>query len=196
MRATITRYVIPILAVLLVGYGWLKAHDAQVRAEALAQARADSMRVALARIDSLAYQYHADSVAYVRERDSLLAITDEYGGRAASLRERNRELADRLDAALAEADDPFLTAAVDTLRREAAACDTALTACRTANVVTLGRLAVADSLVGELEPANVRLTELWQDAERRAHPGFVKTLIRTLPYLAVAFAGGLVIGQL
>lgn len=195
MKFTTTATIIATALAVALGFGWMRAHDARVRADALAQARADSMRTALAAIDSLAFRYRADSVAYVRERDSLLAVTDEYGGRAATLRERNRQLATRLDSALAATGDPFVIAAVDTLRAEAAACDTALTACRTANVVTLGRLAVADSLVQELEPANARLVELWQDAEKRAHPSLFTRILRSLPYMAVAFVAGFSVGS-
>ena len=183
------------LALLLVGWLWLREHDARVREAAAAQRSQDSLVAAVAAVRAEAATRHtADSLATlraVRERDAALAraraeavrTADSLGkllvGLAAAAPDTLRPLLYRI---LAE-----WTAHLDADLQERSAADSAI-AERDARYVALEATYAAD-----LAAVNRQLDEALRQlraANARARPGLLRRAVMILPWAAGAYAAG------
>ena len=122
-----TKWLSPGLIILVLGvaFGWLKSHDAAIRAQALAEARADSLAVAMA-------QHEADWAEFDSLRAVLLDSVATLEGQAgrlyatlASARQTAQARTDAVDSLLARAPDTVrivVGQAIDALEAENEAC--------------------------------------------------------------------------
>jgi hypothetical protein len=184
-----------ILGLLAVGFLWLRAHDARVKADALADARADSIQVAY----ELLEQVHAerDSINALRElekaelRDSMTTQrTRMYRSQASAA-----ELRDSVQALLAadcQVPENLFVALVDNLSAGLEACDEALGNCDEITEVQGLQLVARDSTIAELTEGRQSLVHELGVANRRANPGFFKRLEMSFPFVAF-FTGALAV---
>jgi hypothetical protein len=168
-----TKYLTPstILALIVVGWFWLQARDARIRAETLAEARADSLQAALVVGDSLVGELLERDTALKRQADSLTVRLDAERAAFTRLRIRNQAQSGKLDSLLAALPDSSpLPALVDTLQAEAQACHSALGACDSVRVILLARVALRDSIIAVRDTALATTREFWEEAEQRSRP--------------------------
>jgi hypothetical protein len=158
------------VAVVLLG-GWLRSHDAGVRALALAQEHAKALE---SRLDSsqrlvthlgearaqLAARVRLDSLGALRDRavhDSLRRVASA-----------GTHLVDSLLVSLP--DTAPVHRALVAERAAGAACEVAISSCERERATLRASLANADSARAVLEPLVPQLRSAWQAAERRARP--------------------------
>ena len=182
-----------LVVALLIGFAWLKAHDGQIRANALAEARADSLRMALATGDSIRGLLQAkalalDSLKQAQARHYLISknITRTAQARADST-------AAVLDSVLVSLPDSApLAIAIVNERVAGQSCRYALASCDSLGVLLTHEVANRDSVIAILEPAQQRLRAMWAAAEKRSRPGFFGRLRIGLPFAAA----GVIVGAL
>lgn len=147
---------------------WIKAHDAQVRNGALAEARADSMRTVLATGDSLRGALQVNALAldslkrtqaqhYQRDR-AVLAVADRR-------MDSTRTVLDSLLRSLP--DTAPVAIAITNERIAGASCKLALGAADSLITLCGAELANRDSVIAILGPSIMRLRTLWEQAEKR-----------------------------
>jgi len=169
------KYITPtsVLLVFVVGFLWLKAYDAGVRDRALAEARYDSIQAITKTSDSL--------VVELTDRDAeLLARQDTVERVVIMTRTEYQTLIDTLTIR-------------DTVTQYVInACNAALSACDSLNIVYLSRLALKDSVLtaqGEaLDAVRVALKE-------QRHDPWHRKVTRTAPYVLGAFLLGYAFGK-
>jgi len=182
-----------LVVALLIGFAWLRAHDGQIRANALAQVRADSLALVLdsvaardgrlARADSqLAQHEAADRTRLAASRAALVVAS-----------RRADSTGHRLDSVLqALPDTAPLAIAITDERRLRVSCTVALEDCGALNLTLTARTDTLAAVIAELRPALERTKELWQAAEQRSRPGFFGRLRIGLPFAAA----GVIVGAL
>ena len=188
------------LVLVLVGWLWLREHDARVREAAAAQRSQDSLVAAVAAVRAeAAVRYTADSLAAqraVRERDAALARARADAARTA---DSLGKLLVGLAAAAPESLQPLIdrmladwTAHLDADLQERAAADSAL-AERDARYVGLEGAYAADlaAVQRQLDEALAQLAR----ANARAAPGLLRRVWGALPWIGGAAAGGYVVGR-
>jgi len=182
-----------LVVALLIGFAWLKAHDGQIRANALAEARGDSLRRELATGDSIRGLLQAkalalDSLKQAQARHYLISknITRTAQARADST-------AAVLDSVLVSLPDSApLAIAIVNERVAGQSCRYALASCDSLGVLLTHEVANRDSVIAILEPAQQRLRAMWAAAEKRSRPGFFGRLRIGLPFAAA----GVIVGAL
>jgi hypothetical protein len=192
MKALALRYA-PWLAAALIGFAWFRAHDAKVRADAVAQVRGDSLKAALAVGDSIRGALQVKALAL----DSLKRVANvryvAQRGALAQAQSRADSTASVLDSVLASLPDTAqLHIAITNERQAGAACSVALSGCDSLRVLLTAEVANRDSAIAVLEPSLESTRRLWAAAEKRASPGFFGKLRAGLPWVA----GGLIVGAL
>ena len=172
-----------VIVVAGLGMGWCADRDARIAREARAQAALDSARLA-----------NAEQVRQIAQLDSAMAHAQQ--AHEAELEENRTRLhrAERRRLELPPEAPPETV--IVYLEEEVAACNAALGNCDSVNVVLEGRLALSQENADTLSQRLGETIERWRDAERRASPGFFKTLWRSLPYMAAAFGAGVIAGGL
>jgi len=147
-------------------------------AEALAEARRDSIEVAFSRSDSLINEL-------LLERDRAQAVSVQRDSAYAAIRTRWRTVYDTLTIH-------------DTVEVRAALefCDSALTACDSVVSAQRVELGIQDTIIRSLRPALVEARELWREAEDRARDrpwglGVTCGLIAGQPGVGLGCAGGI-----
>lgn len=185
---------LPYAVVALVAFGWFKAHDAKVRADALADARRDSLTSALdsagrltdrltSRDSALAVHEAADRQRAAASRSQLAAATAKRDSTAAVL--------DSVLASLPETAP--LSIAITNERQAGAACRLALTDCEALGLTLTARAAVLDSTVNVLEPALASTRRMWEAAERARHQSIFGKLRIALPFMGATALGVLLL---
>jgi len=174
-----------LVVALLIGFAWLKAHDGQVRANALAEARADSLALVLdsvaardtrlARADSqLARHEAADRARLAASRAALAVASRRADSTGQVLDSVLRVLPDTAPLAIAITDE----------RRLRVSCTVAVEDCGALNLTLTARTDTLEASIAELRPALERTKEMWQQAEQRSRPGFLGRLRIALPWMA------------
>jgi hypothetical protein len=159
------------LALIVVGWFWLQARDARIRADTLAEARADSLTAALVAGDSLVGVLSQRDTLLKNQGDSLTVRLEAERARMNHIMQRNRQYSVALDSLLAALPDSSpLPALVDTLKAETQACHSALGACDSVRVILLARVALRDSIIAVRDTALATTREFWQEAEQRSRP--------------------------
>ena len=192
MRVT-TGNIVALATIAAIGFGWARAHDAKVRADALAEARADSLHAALATGDSIRGLLQAKALAldslkqaqarhYERDRVTLAAADRRVDSTRSVLDSLLRSLPDTAPLAIAITNE----------RIAGASCRLALASCDSLGVLLTHEVANRDSVIAILEPAQQRLRAMWEQAEKRSRPGFFGRLRIGLPFAAA----GLILGVL
>ena len=182
-----------LVVALLIGFAWLKAHDGQIRANALAEARGDSLRRELATGDSIRGLLQAkalalDSLKQAQARHYLISknITRTAQARADST-------AAVLDSVLVSLPDTApLAIAIVNERVAGQSCRYALASCDSLGVLLTHEVANRDSVIAILEPAQQRLRAMWAAAEKRSRPGLFGRIRIGLPFAAA----GVIVGAL
>ncbi len=191
-----TRFLSPTLlgVVLAMGWFWLRSHDAQVRAETLADVRADSLAHAKTELATIqGARAIAESLAVVRIQRLTDSLATQRRQFARASRETQR-LTGQLDSVLADSTVPdsvvvIVNQTVTAFEDQVASCTLALRTCEAIVAAKDSSLARRDSTVGELT-ALLESTEALLATERsRASPGFLTRLSRSLPFVAVGIVG-------
>ena len=182
-----------LVVALLIGFAWLKAHDGQIRANALAQVRADSLALVLdsvaardgrlARADSqLARHEAADRIRLAASRAALVVASRRADSTGHVLDSVLQVLPDTAPLAIAISDE----------RRLRVSCTVALEDCGALNLTLTARTDTLAAAIAELRPALERTKGLWQAAEQRSRPGLFGRLRIGLPFAAA----GVIVGAL
>lgn len=170
-----------VVGLLAVGFLWLRAHDASVAAHALAEARADSMRVVTAQKDST-YDYMDSTyaAALIKSQDSLA----ESIGRLSEVRRGSRKLAD----SLLKIEDlpPEVVVVIDTLIAEADACDEALGTCQGQILIWGQRMDSCNYAVGVCREQRQKYADMYMESVAANKPNLFKRLEISLPFMAAA----------
>ena len=151
---SVTSKVLPILGLVVAGIIALKMHDARVRADERWRISTDSLRVALEHNDSL--------LVYLRNQDIALAASEARASQVDTvLRIRYRSLLDTLVLT----DTVMVMAALD-------ACDAALGACDSVQVIQRERISVLSQANDTLRVSLTPVRTQWETAVKRGkdHP--------------------------
>ena len=178
------------------GYCW---HRQSVRAAvqmAQTEASRDSLRLAeradsAVRVtrDSLTAAWAADTLRQVRQLGSLRRQLTDWRDSAAVLDSAYQQaLATLPDSARAP-----IAASVRALTFRVVTCETALTVTDSLYRGCAARLAAADSSIAGLQALQRRTAELADQYRRAARPSWLKQVANALPWMAGAFATGVVV---
>ena len=182
-----------LVVALLIGFAWLKAHDGQIRANALAEARADSLRMALATGDSIRGLLQARALALDSLRQAQAQHYQRDRAVLAVANRRNDSTAAVLDSVLVSLPDTApLAIAITNERIAGASCRLTLASCDSLGVLLTAEVANRDSVIAILEPSLASTRRLWAAAEKRSRPGFFGRLRIGLPFAAA----GVIVGAL
>jgi len=182
-----------LVVALLIGFAWLKAHDGQIRANALAEARADSLRMALATGDSIRGLLQARALALDSLRQAQAQHYQRDRAVLAVANRRNDSTAAVLDSVLVSLPDTApLAIAITNERIAGASCRLTLASCDSLGVLLTHEVANRDSVIAILEPAQQRLRAMWAAAEKRSRPGLFGRIRIGLPFAAA----GVIVGAL
>jgi len=185
-----------ILAVIVaIGFMWLKSHDARVRAEALGDARRDSIMVVLAIQDSV--DAVADSIQLALSADAsiLRDSLEVHENRYIFMKKESRNLVDSLTLALLRGDtvtNVQIVTVIDTLIAEADACADALGGCKELNLLYVSQLNTCTSGLGLCREQRERFSQLYLE-EQGNKPGLLSRY--ALPVAVITFALGIIIGH-
>lgn len=183
----------PWLLAVLVAALWLKAHDASVRADALAEARRDSLETALASVERVTLRLAAaDSALAVHEAADRARLAASRRALAVATAQRDSTAAVLDSVLLTLPDTAPLHIAITRERDYGVACRGALNACTDLALTLTARI---DTLTAErdlLRPALTRTTYLWREAEKRRNPSLFGRLRIALPFVI----GGVAIWEL
>ena len=172
---------------------WLKAHDGQIKAAALAEMRADSLHAALATGDSIRGILQAKALALDSLRQAQAQHYQRDRAVLAVANRRNDSTAAVLDSVLVSLPDTApLAIAITNERIAGASCRLTLASCDSLGVLLTAEVANRDSVIAILEPSLASTRRLWAAAEKRSRPGFFGRLRIGLPFAAA----GVIVGAL
>ena len=172
---------------------WLKAHDGQIKAAALAEMRADSLHAALATGDSIRGILQAKALALDSLRQAQAQHYQRDRAVLAVANRRNDSTAAVLDSVLVSLPDTApLAIAIVNERVAGQSCRYALASCDSLGVLLTHEVANRDSVIAILEPAQQRLRAMWAAAEKRSRPGLFARIRIGLPFAAA----GIIVGAL
>jgi len=172
---------------------WLKAHDGQIKAAALAEMRADSLHAALATGDSIRglLDTHRDTIRTLRTAQAVHYQRDR--AVLAVANRRNDSTAAVLDSVLVSLPDTApLAIAITNERIAGASCRLTLASCDSLGVLLTHEVANRDSVIAILEPSLASTRRLWAAAEKRGRPGLFARVRIGLPFAAA----GVIVGAL
>jgi len=180
---------------LVAGFFWLRAHDAKVKAQAVAEQRNHEAQVFLDSVQVLEQEIAAkrDTLEQVEAWWRAERVKADYQLAEA----RKGVIASRrsLDSLLALPPSTPELRVLGVVNAEREACTLALTACDSTNEALAGQLVTYSREVLAKDSALVVIQGRWEDAERRASPSWFTRVSRDWPVLLVAFVVGLVVGK-
>ena len=174
-------------------WGWVRSYGDKRASDALAEARADSLKRELAVGDSLRglLDTHRDTIRTLRtaqaqhyQRDrTVLAVANR----------RNDSTAAVLDSVLAALPDTApLAIAISNERIAGTSCRLTLASCDSLGVLLTLEVANRDSVIAVLEPSLASTRRLWEAAEKRSRPSLFGRIRIGLPFAAA----GVLVGAL
>jgi hypothetical protein len=180
---------LPYVIVAIVALLWFKARDAQVRATALSDQRADSLNLVFSIMDSLQTVRDRERVAGEQEVSRLATALAASRATFSRLRVQGMAASADLTAHLdhdSTASDSLrglVNTTITLFSDQAAACDAALLSCDSIQAAQRGIILGLDSSATERSEALVRLRELFEVERRRASPGILKRLTIAAPWM-------------
>ena len=185
----VPKWAIPVGGVVLaglVGFTWLREHDARVRAEGRAEtlsAQVDSLRAVA-----------EDAVAQVASKDSAVAL--QKGVIALQQKQLDeiivvaRRQTQAAVASLRDELDDRQNAMLDTItagfERQLAAKDSMHAAQVRLTALAYAQVASRDTALAKIQQASSVVYDAWQAEKKRASPGLITKAIRAIPVVATA----------
>lgn len=163
----------PYAVAVALAIAWVRSYGDRRAANALAEARSDSLTAALAIGDSLRSSLRIKALALDSLRQEQAAYYRSDRARYYLISKKADSTAAVLDSLLAALPDTMpLRIAIINERIAGASCRLALRSCDSLTTLQLAELAVSDSLRSLDQRENLRLRQLWTEAVKQRGPSF------------------------